>query len=211
MTDARLPGRWLLNPVMDSLSDRAWRTFTGSLMWSAEQATDGVLTDRSLRLLHPDGVDPLTLEELLRAGLWERTESGIVSVANWSETQSTSEQLARGREMNKQRQQRHRARAQEKAATASPDPVTGDVTRDRTGDVTRVSPRQGKDRQGKARQGLKELDDRGSNAIVPGENPASGKIPTSENLADSREMEPSPSPSVDAFDADGEPIWAEVF
>lgn len=77
MTDAQLSGPWLTNPTMDGLSARAWRTFTGSLMWSNEAGTDGRITTRSLRFLHPEGTDDVTRDELVGAELWALTADGI--------------------------------------------------------------------------------------------------------------------------------------
>lgn len=141
MTDSRLPGRWLTDPVMDNLSDPAWRAFTGSLMWSNEAGTDGDVPARQMRLIHPQGSPPKrVVDELVAAGLWERTSSGV-QVLDW---QGNGQELAsvveEKRRVNRERQRKRRRIQKE----ASPTAVTRDVTRDvgqdvgqeRTGTVT---------------------------------------------------------------------------
>ncbi|KQR86734.1 hypothetical protein [Microbacterium sp. Leaf179] len=143
MTDSRLPGRWLTDITFEQLSDRAWRSFCGSLMWSNEQGTDGVVPDAAMKYLHPHGVDAPTRAELIAAGLWRNTKVGI-TVPDWASKmgQSGSQDLADKREQNRERQRRHREKTRAKV-----DPVTRDVTRD----VTRES--LGKDRTGEERPG----------------------------------------------------------
>ncbi len=128
MTDARLPARWLTDPVMDALSDRAIRTFHNSLMWSNEAGTDGRLPQRAMRFLHPEGVDNRTLKELIDAGIWQ-TESGGVFVPEWNGRmgQELAEVVEGRREGNRKRQQLHRERKRVKVT------ITGDVTGDVTG------------------------------------------------------------------------------
>jgi hypothetical protein len=130
MTDARLPARWLTDNVMDSLSDRAWRTFTGSLMWSNEAATDGLLPQRSLRFFHPNGVDAQTLGELLDLGLWEKVPRKTdLRIRNWiGMGQESSSVIAQRKENNRLRQQAYRD-AQSKKLAPKEEQVTGDVTR----------------------------------------------------------------------------------
>lgn len=142
MTDARLPGRWLNDPDLLDLSDRLWRVHTGALMWSAEQGTDGAISARVLRLLHPDGATADDARALIAAGLWTAAGTGY-QVTEWAPVQSLAADVERGRAANRERQARHRAKV------AKPAPEPSDVTRD----VTRESPRQGQARQGQARTG----------------------------------------------------------
>lgn len=144
MTDARLPGRWLTSPVMESLSDAAWRVYTAALMHSAEQETDGLILKGSLRLLHPDGTHTKANAELVAKGLWKPEGTGF-RVCDWSDTQSTSTQLKTARENARERKQRQREKAR----------VTRDVTRDDGEGVTRgvTANDVGKARQGEERQG----------------------------------------------------------
>jgi len=148
MTDTRLPDRWLTDPVMDGLSDRAWRTFTGSLMFSNGAGTDGAIVRRSLRLLHPDGVDLATTDELVAVGLWERTSDGV-QVQQWSKTQSLAAAVERQREQNRQKVRRHRQSKKQAVDDAGAD--TGDVTGYETGELVGQD-RTGQDRTGKDRE-----------------------------------------------------------
>jgi len=147
MTDTRLPDRWLTDPVMDGLSDRAWRTFTGALMFSNGAGTDGAIVRRSLRLLHPDGVDLATTDELVAVGLWERTSDGV-QVQQWSKTQSLAAAVERQREQNRQKVRRHRQSKKQAADDDGAD--TGDVTGYETGELA------GQDRTGQDRQGQRD-------------------------------------------------------
>lgn len=136
MTDSRLPGRWLTDIRFESLSDRAWRTFCGSLMWSNEQGTDGAIPQLAMKYLHPHGVDDATRSELIVARMWRATKTGI-QVVDWagSTGQSAAADIAAQRENNRARQRKHRQK----------------ITRDVTRDVTRES--LGQDRTGEDRTG----------------------------------------------------------
>ncbi|WP_157078833.1 hypothetical protein [Herbiconiux solani] len=161
MTDARLPGRWLTDPRMDGLSDRAWRTFTGSLMWSNEAGTDGKIPPRAMRFLHPEGVDSATTAELIKAGLWAPDE-GTVFVPNWELMgQELAEVVNARRAGNRTRKRNERERRKTKVTEV----VTADVTRDVTGSQ---EDRTGKDRTGKDRQGIAEAKVTSWPVVVPG-------------------------------------------
>lgn len=134
MTDARMPGRWLYDPALDGLSDRAWRTYVGSLMWSAEQGTDGHLPIRALRLLHPEGVDDTTAAELVAASRWEALPDGY-QVTGWGNHQSMAVDVEWQRERNRRNVAASRARSR------------GDVSGYVSGDVSDNAV--GQDRQGK--------------------------------------------------------------
>lgn len=139
MTDARLPGPWLTNPTMDGLSDRAWRTFTGSLMWSNEAGTDGRITTRSLRFLHPEGTDDVTRDELVRAELWALTADGI-EVCNWTVMgQELAATVAERREAARVRAANYRAgnAGSKGSGQLKRVPTMRDAESDATRDVTR--------------------------------------------------------------------------
>jgi len=137
VTDARLPGRFLNLPRFDELSDCAMRVFIGSLMWSAEQGTDGELPRRYLRLFHPEGEKPSAIAELISAGLWLPTESGFI-MPEWSTNlgQSTAEQVEAYREANRRRSKRYRDSKRRSESTAIVQPqgaaAMGHVPRDVT-------------------------------------------------------------------------------
>lgn len=146
MTDARLPGRWLMNMGMMALSDRAWRVFTAALMLGAEQGTDGVIPRAAFRFLYPGEIPGDTLNELTTAGLIERNTDGGFTVLEWTKTQSAAADVEHQRERNRQKVQAHRDRQKKK-------PVTGGDTGNVTGYEPGHTPRTGKDRQGQDRQG----------------------------------------------------------
>jgi len=138
VTDARLPGRWLMNMQMMALSDRAWRVFTAALMLGAEQGTDGVVLKAAFRFLYPADIPAATLDELAEAGLIERNPDGGFTVLNWTKTQSAAAEVEHQRERNRVKTKAYRDRKK-----------TGDVT----GNDPGHTPRQGEDRQGQARTG----------------------------------------------------------
>lgn len=128
MVDARLPARWLTDPRMDALSDRAWRTWTGTLMLGAEQMTDGVIGARSTRFVHPDGVTESVLDELVDADLVERASDGGFAVVDWVRSgQELGETVRKRLDANRAKQQAYRDRQR--------DSREGDVTGHVTGDV----------------------------------------------------------------------------
>lgn len=112
MTNANLPGRWITAPVFDDLTDKAWRVFTYSLMHGAEQGTDGRISARALRLLHPEGVDAGVVQELVTAGLWEVSGTGWM-VVDWTKTQSTAEQVEHYRARSRTKKAKQRAAAKQ--------------------------------------------------------------------------------------------------
>lgn len=154
---------------MDDLSDVAWRVFTGGLMWSVENGTDGFIPERYTRWLHPDGPQESAFAELVKAGVWKRTSAGYQFV-DWEGDlgQSTAQEVEAYREKNRIKAQRHRARvsealAKQSAATEFKDPTAEDVTGDVTGDVPQVR------RQGK---GLGT-----DNEVAESVNSATGEVP----------------------------------
>lgn len=147
MTDARLPEHWLTDPRMDRLSDRAWRTFTGSLMWSASQGTDGWIPRTSMRWVHPEGVDEQTRGELVGAGLWVVGADGV-SIQDWERSQSLAADVERQRERNRAKNKALRDRKRQATPSA---PHVASVTERVTGHVTGHAG--GQDRRGQARTG----------------------------------------------------------
>lgn len=142
MTDARLRSSWLGLMLFDDLSDAAWRVFTGGLMWSAEQGTDGFIPRRYVRTLHPDGENPEAVAEIAAAGLWEVTDAGV-QFADWDGElgQSTAAQVEEYRRKGRERARRFREAAKRRREAGSSEqasqPATADsATRDVTRDVT---------------------------------------------------------------------------
>lgn len=138
MTDARLPGRWLMDPTIRTLGADRWTVFSWALMWSAEQGTDGLIPRHMLPLLHPDGATAEDAEALVNVGLWDAEGDGY-RVRDWARTQSLAADVEHQRERNRRKQQAHRERARERDGV--------------TGYVTGQSPRRGEERPGEARPG----------------------------------------------------------
>jgi hypothetical protein len=147
-TDARLPSHWLTDPDVDLLTDRAWRTFTGALMWSNGAGTDGQIPPNALRFLHPLGVDDPTAAELMTGGYWRSVEGGGYQVTQWTRTQSLAADVERLRENNRTRKQQQRQREREREAAS----VTRDPTEVVSHDVTRDTAGEDSDRQGSVRE-----------------------------------------------------------
>jgi hypothetical protein len=76
MTDTRLPENFLTDPRIDNLSDAAFRVYVNGEVYSVSTGTDGALTARGLRFLHPEGSDQAIVRELVDAGLWHPTSHG---------------------------------------------------------------------------------------------------------------------------------------
>ena len=110
MTDARLPGRWLVNTQMMGLSDRAWRVFTAALMLSAEQGTDGSIPRVAFRFLYPEDIGAHTLDELSAAGLIAMQPDGGFLILEWTKTQSAAADVERQRERNRTKNKTYRDR-----------------------------------------------------------------------------------------------------
>ena len=147
MVDARLSSEWLGTLRFDALSDAAWRVFSGALMWCNGSGTDGVIPNRYVPRLHPDGEQPEAFAELEKAGLWERTEDGYV-MDEWDGAlgQSTSAQVETYRANARQRQAKYREKERQKLARSlglSDEGVTSDVTDDVTRHVGKAEARQG--------------------------------------------------------------------
>ncbi len=145
MVDARLETEWRESLLFDALSDTAWRVFTGALMWSARNGTDGFIPARYCRQLHPDGEQPDAEIELRDAGLWEthtdtRHGDGWQFI-DWAGDlgQSTAAEIeaykANARERSRRYRESARQKAQAKAEKAQAKRLTSDVTRDATSDV----------------------------------------------------------------------------
>ncbi len=158
MTDARLRGEWLTSAAHDALTDAAYRVLHNALMHSAEQGTDGAISERELRFLYPHALDQRVLEELEHAGFWERTASGF-QLIGWSTAlgQSTAADVAERKAVNAARQARWRAKQATSGAripAADRERVTEDrQTRDEPSDVTRDEPSDVTHRVGQGRAG----------------------------------------------------------
>jgi hypothetical protein len=127
MTDANLKDPWLGDPRFDDLSDRAWRVFTGGLMWANRQGTNGDIPQRYLSTLHPDGAGETELFELDRAKIWETTATGKRFIG-WVDQlgQSSAEMVEHRKAINRAKAARAREREAEKLK-ALKEQVTGEL------------------------------------------------------------------------------------
>lgn len=142
--DARLRSEWLGRMRFDNLTETAWRVFTGALMWSVANETDGRIPGRYTKYLHPDGDQPVAFAELVEAGIWAPIDGDGFQLVDWDGElgQSTAAEVQAYRENARERQRRYRERAQERKSGASTAPAADPpnepaATRDKTGDVTR--------------------------------------------------------------------------
>ena len=140
MTDARLRGEWVNAIKFDGLSDVAWRAFTGALMWSAQNGTDGHIPQRYLKRLHPDGEKPAAFDELVSNGIWERSADGFMLI-DWDGAmgQSSALQVETYKANGRKRQSVFREKTRRNLAVSigfEPDSSTP-ATRDVTSSVTR--------------------------------------------------------------------------
>lgn len=106
MTDARFPERWLNDRRVLRLSDVDFRTFVTTLVWSVANRTDGRLEPDDLALL-PGARD--AAPRLTQAGLWETT-NGTVTIIDYDDTQTSSEQFDAIDERRRRDRERKRAR-----------------------------------------------------------------------------------------------------
>lgn len=148
MTDARLPERWLTDPLRSALSDAAWRVYSYGLMFCNAHGTDGELPPQSVRYLHPD-------EQLARAGIAELTDRGLLLDAgelgyrfpDW-DTKLGQSRAADVEQRRVQERERKRIQRERKRNAAEPvQPASGARV---PPDVPRVVPRDsaGQDRTG---------------------------------------------------------------
>ena len=151
MTDARLPGYWLTEMRFTDLTDKQWRVFTGLLMWSVEQGTDGHVPTRYVGTVHLDGVDDEDLDALVECKVLERVSTGV-QLLDWADPrglrQSTAEQVAKYRQGGRERQAAFRARQKTRDVTrdvgggfqSELSSTSAYVPGDSTRDVTRYAP-----------------------------------------------------------------------
>lgn len=145
MTDARLPDRWLLGPLL-RVDVSAFRSFVCSLTWSVANRTDGVIRATDVR--HIPGFDAADIPELMAWDLWHPHGLGEAwLIAEFRATQTSRaehESLARKRASDRERKAKKRAEARLSGGQSH-----GQSTRQSAADKTRTT----KDRTGQARTG----------------------------------------------------------
>lgn len=151
MTDARLPERWLTDPLRSALSDGAWRVYSFGLMYCNAHGTDGELPPQALRYLHSDDhLARAAVAELIDCGLLlDRGELGY-RFPEWDTTlgQSRAADVEQRRVQERERKRIQRERRRNAAGSAQ---VTSEARV--PPDVPRVVPRDsaGQDRTGQDR------------------------------------------------------------
>ena len=118
MTDARMPPKYLTDPVIADLTDRAFRVFTNGLIYAASNETDGLIPRRAARFLHPDALDlsPM-VDEVVKAGLWQPHGEDYL-IKDFADHQSSKAQLDGYRKQQREKKARQRSRT----ATVATDP-----------------------------------------------------------------------------------------
>ncbi len=162
MTDTRLPEAWLTDPVLDALSSDAIRVFFFGLMWSNTNGTDGVIPERVLRLLHPDGKRQDCVEELVAARLWRVQQSaGTYRVVGFLDHQTSAAEMEAKRKLNRERQRQFRQRQMKEKRRQLVESAAPDVTRDVTDNVGRYVGQEQEQEQEQANNGNEPPTDRG--------------------------------------------------
>lgn len=143
MTDARLHPTFLTNHKVDDLDDAAFRVYVNGIVLTASQETDGRLTRRALRLLHPEPLDLLGIAaRLVAAGLWEPRENGW-HVHDFADYQTSKAQAEASREAARLRKAKSRAGKSQRDKQGSHSVTGGSVT---PSDKGQDSDRTGQDR-----------------------------------------------------------------
>ncbi len=109
------------------MSDRLWRIFTNSLMWSAEQGTDGAIQNRHFRFLYAEEITDADIDALVAAELADRTADGI-QLRGWADRhglgQSEAATVKAYRDRKRQNQAEYRERLKSRLESGD---VTGHV------------------------------------------------------------------------------------
>lgn len=161
MTDARLPERWLMDRRINRLSDREFRAFVMSLMWSVSNRTDGRILPEDLPLI-PGAVSGADADALVKVGLWDSRNPGW-QITDFGASQTSRhelEVLENMRLRERQKKSRQRAAARKAAESEAEKPADQEsVPGDSPGDVSpgTAQARTGQARTGKERRG-KESD-----------------------------------------------------
>jgi hypothetical protein len=120
MTWVRLDDGWYDHPKFLNVGDAARLLWVQGLTWSARHTTDGHVSRKAAaRFLQTKRNLGIAISELVRAGLWVATEDGYL-IHDYSDYQTSSEQIKAERAANRERVRRWRDR-QSNAVTS---PIT---------------------------------------------------------------------------------------
>lgn len=111
MTWVRLDDGFADHPKIDALSDAAYRMFVNGLCYCAQQLTDGTIPEGRIERLLPIR-RPKARAELLAAGLWTATETGV-EIHDYLTYQPARASVLAEREAAAERQRRARDKARE--------------------------------------------------------------------------------------------------
>ena len=134
MTDARLPDKWLDDPMLEAWDDRTWRVFTCLLMYSNRHGTDGFVRMTAIHRLHPSRAYEIDLGPIEMDGFGNWVDGGFQLL--WEDLgQSTREEVETRKRRNREKQRAYRDRAKGDTGVANfkPRDVPGYVGQERLG------------------------------------------------------------------------------
>jgi hypothetical protein len=134
MTDARLPDKWLDDPMLEAWDDRTWRVFTCLLMYSNRHGTDGFVRMTAIHRLHPSRAYEIDLGPIEMDGFGNWVDGGFQLL--WEDLgQSTREEVETRKRRNREKQRAYRDREKGDIGVASfkPRDVPGYVGQERLG------------------------------------------------------------------------------
>ena len=102
MTDARLPDKWLDDPILEAWDDRTWRVFTDILMYSNRHGTDGFVRTTAIHRLHPKIAYESDLAAITMDGFGDWVDGGFQLL--WEDLgQSTHEEVENRKRKNREK------------------------------------------------------------------------------------------------------------
>lgn len=123
MTWLKLGEEFTVEVANLELSDAAFRTHVEGLAYATDRENDGIFTDREVGRFaeSPDAVP--AAQELVDKGLWQRREDGKLQIIHHMAEQPTAEYLRDKRQVETNRQRRHRETKALEAQGLSPDAI----------------------------------------------------------------------------------------
>jgi hypothetical protein len=134
MTDARLPDKWLDDPILESWDDRTWRIFTSLLMYSNRHGTDGFIRMTAIHRLHPSRAHYEELGPIVMDGFGDWVDGGFQLL--WVDLgQSTHEEVETRKMKNREKSRLRREKEKDYNGVPSytPRDVAGYVGQERLG------------------------------------------------------------------------------
>lgn len=167
MTDTRVPEQWLYDPRWLRLSPTVRADALAWLVWSVAQRRDGMLEIADLELCTwRTSMDSLPV--LIKAGIVKQLDADHIVFVDFSDTQTSSADLAAAEDMRRKARERQR-KSRAKRAESRSEPVTRD------GHVTQQD-RTGQDRKGQDYSEAAAVTEWATAAIPSGEPVAVGYV-----------------------------------